>query len=112
MSRRSTDTEAKRPNVKKRTLRPLEKTRGNQAQGKKSRKTKGKAKNRGSAGGRRRREDENVRSLIRTSGGKSYAISLPREVIRAFRWEKRQKLELSVDSKRRRITISDWPRKK
>ena len=58
--------------------------------------------------GRRKAGEENVRSLIRTSGGKSYAISLPIEVIRAFRWEKKQKLELSVDAKRKRITISDW----
>ena len=49
-----------------------------------------------------------TRSLVKTSGGKSYAISIPIEVIRAFRWERRQKLELSVDSKRKTITISDW----
>ena len=58
--------------------------------------------------GRRRAGEENVRSLIRTSGGKSYAISLPIEVIRAFRWEKKQKLELSIDSRRKQITIRDW----
>lgn len=63
------------------------------------------------ASGRRKAGQENVRSLVRTSGGKSYAITLPREVIRAFGWERRQKLELTVDEKRKRITISDWPRK-
>jgi len=58
--------------------------------------------------GRRKVGDENVRSLTRTSGGKSYAITLPVAVIREFGWEKRQKLELSIDSKKKRITISDW----
>jgi len=61
--------------------------------------------------GRRKREEENVRSLIRMSNGKSYALTLPIAVVREFGWEKRQKLELTIDSKRRRITISDWPRK-
>ncbi len=61
--------------------------------------------------GRRKVGDENVRSLTRTSGGKSYAITLPVAVIRQFKWEKRQKLELTIDSSRRRITISDWPKK-
>ncbi|MFA6279150.1 MAG: hypothetical protein WCS97_03160 [Candidatus Paceibacterota bacterium] len=61
--------------------------------------------------GRRKREEENVRSLIRMSNGKSYAVTLPINVIREFGWEKRQKLELTIDAKRRRITISDWPKK-
>ena len=62
--------------------------------------------------GRRKVEQENIRSLTRVSGGKSYAVSLPIAVVRKFRWGKRQKLELSIDMKRRHITISDWPRKK
>ena len=61
--------------------------------------------------GRRKREDENIRSLIRMSNGKSYALTLPINVIRDFGWEKRQKLELTIDAKRRRFTISDWPKK-
>ncbi|MFA7302467.1 MAG: hypothetical protein WC030_01845 [Candidatus Paceibacterota bacterium] len=60
--------------------------------------------------GRRKSGDENIRSLIRTSNGKSYSLTLPIAVVRAFRWEKRQKLELSVDEKNKRIIISDWPR--
>lgn len=59
-------------------------------------------------GGRRQEGLENVRSLIRTSGGASYAITLPRAVIRQFRWEKRQKLELAVDLRRKTILIKDW----
>jgi bifunctional DNA-binding transcriptional regulator/antitoxin component of YhaV-PrlF toxin-antitoxin module len=61
--------------------------------------------------GRRKREDENIRSLIRMSNGKSYALTLPIAVVREFGWEKRQKLELTIDSKKKRITISDWPKK-
>lgn len=62
--------------------------------------------------GRRKEGKELVRSLVKTSGGKSYAISLPIEVVRKFGWNKRQQLELSVDEHKKRITISDWPRKK
>jgi hypothetical protein len=36
------------------------------------------------ASGRRKSGDENIRSLTRTSGGKSYSISLPIAVVRAF----------------------------
>lgn len=61
--------------------------------------------------GRRKREDENIRSLIRMSNGKSYALTLPIAVVREFGWEKRQKLELTIDPKKKRITISDWPKK-
>ncbi|HVX90402.1 MAG TPA: hypothetical protein VHC20_02070 [Candidatus Paceibacterota bacterium] len=61
--------------------------------------------------GRRKEGQELIRSLVKTSGGRSYSISIPIEVIRAFRWEKRQKLELSIDPKRKTITISDWPKK-
>lgn len=62
--------------------------------------------------GRRKKEEENVRSLIRMSNGKSYALTLPIAVVREFGWEKRQKLDLTIDSKKKRITISDWPKEK
>ena len=60
--------------------------------------------------GRRRIEDKNIRSLTSTSGGKGYSITLPIAVIRAFRWKRRQKLELTIDRRRKRITIKDWER--
>ncbi len=62
--------------------------------------------------GRRKLENENVRSLMRTSGGKSYAVTIPVRMIRELRWEKRQKLELSIDKKNGRISISDWPKER
>jgi hypothetical protein len=58
---------------------------------------------------RRKREDYQVRSLHHVSGGKGYAITLPVEVIRAFRWQKKQKLQLKIDDKKKTITIEDWP---
>lgn len=57
---------------------------------------------------RRKLENRNVRSLNKTSGGKSYGITLPIEVIRAFRWQRKQKLELLVDEKNKRLVIKDW----
>jgi len=57
---------------------------------------------------RRKMEDKNVRSLTKTGNGKSYSITLPIEAIRKFRWQNRQKLELKIDEKRKRIIIKDW----
>ena len=62
--------------------------------------------------GRGRVGKELIRSLVKTSGGTSYALTIPIEIIRKFDWIKRQKLQLSVDEKKKRITISDWPREK
>lgn len=62
--------------------------------------------------GRRKAGEELVRSLIKSGSGNSYAITLPIEVVRKFGWEKRQKLELVVDERKKAITVSDWPRKK
>ncbi len=57
---------------------------------------------------RRAIEDENVRSLIKVSDGKSYAITLPIDVIRRWRWKNHQKVELTIDEKKKRIIIEDW----
>ena len=58
--------------------------------------------------GRRKIEDENVRSLNMTSGGKSYGITLPLRAIRAFKWQKHQKLQITVDEDKKRLIIEDW----
>jgi bifunctional DNA-binding transcriptional regulator/antitoxin component of YhaV-PrlF toxin-antitoxin module len=58
--------------------------------------------------GRRKVEKQNVRSLTRNSGGKSYVITLPVGVVRRWRWKHRQKLQLTVDDRRKRIIIADW----
>ena len=59
---------------------------------------------------RRKIEDQNIRSLSKVSNGESYAITLPVEVIRRWRWREHQKLELKIDDKNQRITIKDWER--
>ena len=58
---------------------------------------------------RRKIENKNVRSLSKTSGGGSYAITLPIDVVRRWRWKNRQKLSLTIDEKKKRIIIEDWP---
>jgi len=57
---------------------------------------------------RRRLKNRNIRSLCKTSQGRSYSITLPIEVIRRWRWKNRQKLQLKIDEKRKRIIIEDW----
>jgi len=58
--------------------------------------------------GRRKSEHENIRSLTKTGGGRTYTLSLPVAVVRAFGWKERQKLALTVDRKRQTILIKDW----
>jgi hypothetical protein len=58
--------------------------------------------------GKRKEANEDIRSLTKVSSGKSYAITLPRGVVRSFRWKERQKLKLSIDTKKKTITIRDW----
>lgn len=61
------------------------------------------------AAGRRKSENENIRSLTKTGGGRTYTISLPVAVVREFGWKERQKLTLTVNRKSRTILIKDWP---
>ncbi|MCD6284046.1 hypothetical protein J7J12_02200 [bacterium] len=49
----------------------------------------------------------NIRKLTKV-GGKSYAVTLPIEIIRLFNWKERQKVILKINKKRRTITIKDW----
>ena len=57
---------------------------------------------------RRTLNERNVRSLFKLAGGKSYAITLPIEVVRAWGWQERQKLQLVIDEKKQRIIVQDW----
>ncbi|MFH1956122.1 MAG: hypothetical protein ABIJ28_00520 [Patescibacteria group bacterium] len=59
---------------------------------------------------RRKIQQRNIRSISKTSGGKSYSITLPVEVIRRWRWKNRQKVQLTIDDKKKRIIIEDWKR--
>jgi len=57
---------------------------------------------------RRKIQQRNIRSINKTSGGKSYSITLPVEVIRHWRWKNRQKVQLTINDKKKRIIIEDW----
>ena len=52
--------------------------------------------------------DRNIRKLSRVGSGKTYSITLPIEAIREFKWQKKQKLEVVVDSENKRLIITDW----
>ncbi len=58
---------------------------------------------------RRKIEQKNIRSLTKSKKG-SYSISLPVDLIRKWRWKHKQKLQLKIDEKRKRIIIEDWER--
>ena len=49
----------------------------------------------------------NIRKITKV-GGKSYAVTLPIEIIRLFNWKERQKVILKINKKRKTITIKDW----
>ena len=51
-----------------------------------------------------------TRKLFRTGRGHSYAMTLPIEAIRRFRWKAGQKVTVRVDASRKRLVIEDWKR--
>ncbi len=57
---------------------------------------------------RRKFEERNVRSLFKLAGGKSFALTLPIEIVRAWGWHDRQKLKLTIDEKKKRVIVEDW----
>ena len=60
---------------------------------------------------RRKASKRNIRKIIKV-GGKSYAITLPIEIIRLFNWKERQKVVLKINKKKKTITIKDWEKVK
>lgn len=52
-------------------------------------------------------QEKYTRKLIRL-GNYSYTLTLPREVIAEFGWQKGQNVSLRVDLKNKRISIEDW----
>ena len=56
---------------------------------------------------KRKRFNKNIRKITKV-GGKSYAVTLPIEVIRLFNWKERQKVVLKINKKKKTITIKDW----
>jgi len=55
---------------------------------------------------RRKSNEDNIRKLTRSGGGKSIGLTLPIEIVRELKWKERQK----VIAKRVRggILIKDW----
>lgn len=58
---------------------------------------------------RQRLENKNIRKLSRIGRGKTYSITLPVDGIRQFNWQKKQKVVVEIDAKRKRFIIKDWP---
>jgi len=58
---------------------------------------------------RRKLENRNIRKITKVAGGSSYGVTLPRDVIRRWRWKERQKVVLEIDEKKKTIKIKDWP---
>jgi hypothetical protein len=54
---------------------------------------------------RRKNSERNTRSLFSIAGGKSYAITLPLETLRAWNWDAGMELTLKPDDKRQRFVI-------
>jgi len=55
--------------------------------------------------GRRKREDHNVRSLVKSSSG-GISVTLPIDEIRKLRWRSRQKVVIKRSGKK--LIIEDW----
>jgi hypothetical protein len=54
---------------------------------------------------RRKSSERNTRSLFSIAGGKSYALTLPIETLRAWNWDAGMELTLKPDDKRQRFVI-------
>ena len=52
-------------------------------------------------------ENRNIRKLAKVGGGKTYAITLPIEIMREFGWKEKQKLVVKKFGKNK-IIIEDW----
>jgi len=42
----------------------------------------------------------------------SYSITIPKELIKKFRWKERQKLEILFGGRKHEFTVRDWKPKK
>jgi hypothetical protein len=51
-------------------------------------------------------EERNIRKLTKIAGGSSYAVTLPIEYVREFKWRERQKLVIKKVGKT--LVIQDW----
>jgi hypothetical protein len=54
---------------------------------------------------RRKYSERNTRSLFSIAGGKSYALTLPIETVRAWNWDAGMEVTLKPDDKHQRFVI-------
>ena len=54
------------------------------------------------------KKQKDIRKLFKVGGDRSYAITLPIEMIRELKWQEKQKLEIEFDPKKQVIKIKDW----
>jgi hypothetical protein len=52
-------------------------------------------------------ENKNIRKITK-SGGKSYSLTLPISFIRELGWQKKQKVVVEMDKKKKGLVIKDW----
>lgn len=55
---------------------------------------------------RRKSNEDNIRKLTRSGGGKSIGLTLPIEIVRELKWKERQKV--TVKRIRGGVLIKDW----
>jgi len=55
----------------------------------------------------RKIEQRNIRKITKI-GKKSFAVTLPVEIVRDWRWKEKQKVVLEIDNKKKIIKIKDW----
>jgi hypothetical protein len=58
---------------------------------------------------RRKSSERNTRSLFSIAGGKSYALTLPIETVRAWGWDAGKELILKPDPTHHRLIIEPRP---
>jgi hypothetical protein len=56
--------------------------------------------------GRRPVEENNIRSITKSSGGRSYTVTIPMEMIKQLEWRAKQKVVVQL--KGEKIIIEDW----
>ncbi len=55
---------------------------------------------------RKKLNERNIRKITKTSGGRSYSVTLPIEFVRELKWKARQKVVIKKSGKR--LIIEDW----
>lgn len=57
---------------------------------------------------RKKLEERYIRKLSKVGNNKTYIVSLPVDAIRKLDWQKKQKVVIETDYKRKRFIIKDW----